>query len=473
MEQKKTLQDYLNEYDHAAPDKKLLGDSRGWLTVRQTLRAVTGGAEKLAALGVRRGSRVALRMTQTREAVIGLLALQAVGAVAVLTGDRVPVTAFLAGVNLPRSPEFILSDESGAWKLEAAGGIHAEEPRLAPDAPAMVIFTSGSTGKSKGVILSQNNLICNLLDSAPLGGYEESDIALGALPMNHVFGLALLTGAIVLRHSLYLTAGADLETVLRTIGEQRVTRMNGVPSLYLNMAARKERYDLSSLRCGFIGGGPCTAEQFRRIERELDMTLVPVYGMSECVGISCGCHRDPQSLRENGVGRFYPMNEGAVLREDGSRCGTGEPGEVCVRGPMRFLGYCDEEETAAALDAEGFLHTGDLGYVDRAGVLHLSGRKKDIIIRNGINLSARKIEEALLGMPGVADAAVVGLPHDMQGEVPGAMAVTSLSEEALLESLGRSLQKNELPVCIRIVKAIPHTSSGKPDKVKIKELLRQ
>lgn len=152
------------------------------------------------------------------------------------------------------------------------------------------------------MVLSQGNLVSNLLDSAPLGGYSEDDVALGALPMDHVFGLALLTGAIVLRHRLYLTAVTAPEELLQVIAREKIARMNGVPSLYLSMA-KKAR-----------------------------------------------------------------------------------PGEVCVCGPMRMLGYHGPEQTARAIDADGFLHTGDLGFVDENGILHLTGRKKDVIIRNGVNL---------------------------------------------------------------------------------------
>lgn len=479
----KTLFDYLSEYSITHPDKNLLGSSTGWLTVRQTLERTERTAAALQAGGLRAGSWVALRMCQCPEAVIMLLALQAVGAVAVLTGAHGTVAEALRQVAGEREISCTLSDESGEWQLTVCktgvciplpdGQFSFRRPEVDPCAPGIVIFTSGSTGKSKAVILSQNNLISNLLASAPLGGYAEDDIALGALPLHHVFGLALLTGAIVLRHGLYLTQGANLDELLRSIQEQRVTRMNGVPSLYLNLAAHRGEYDLSSLRVGFIGGGPCTYEQFVAIEKELDMILVPVYGMSECVGISCGCHTDPQRVRAAGVGRIYPTNRCRIVKEDGSLAAGGETGEICVNGSQRMIGYCDPAETKAVIDAEGFLHTGDLGMIDENGVLHLNGRKKDIIIRNGINLSPRRIEEALLSIPGVEEVAVVGLPHRVEGEVPWAMVRTQRTKLELFANLSRLLHKNEIPVDIRIVDVIPHTTSGKPDKIKIKELLDQ
>lgn len=477
-----TLYSYLAEYAKAAPGRRLLGDSRGWLSVQTVKDRVDGAAGCLVNQGIRQGSWVALRMNQTAEAAIWLLALQALGAVAVLTDPRSEAAEYLTRCTGNIRPEWEIYVEN-SWMLHhlptgrreplAMDVPCPELPKLTGREPAMVIFTSGSTGKSKGVILCQQNLISNLLDSAPLGGYSEDDVALGALPLHHVFGLALLTGSIVLRHSLYFTPGADLNTVLSTIQAQGITRMNGVPALYLNMARRKGDYDLHTLRVGYIGGGPCTAEQFAEIEAGLGMTLVPVYGMSECIGISCSSYRDSQAVRSGGVGKFYPMNRGKILREDGTEAAPGEIGEVCVGGPMRMLGYCDSAETREAIDEYGFLHTGDLGYVDETGVLHLTGRKKDIIIRNGVNLSPRKIEEALLSIPGVAQAVVVGIPHPVQGEVPCAMAVSRYSELTLTAELSKRLPKNEIPVGISIVEEIPLTASGKPDKVKIWEVLTQ
>ncbi len=470
---------WLKQYVLEAPNGRLLGDEMGWLTVEQVLFQVEKTAGQLWHLGIRSGDWVAVRMSQCAQSAIQLLALQAIGAVAVLCSGRCAVGKTLEQASLPQKISYILTDEWGCWKLYGPDGAATLdktqsdpfEPGSDPYGPGMVIFTSGSTGKSKGVILSQNNLISNLQASAPLGGYQRDDVALGALPMDHVFGLALLTGAIVLRHCLYLTSGSDLDALLSVIQSQGITRMNGVPALYLNMAAKRDAYDLHTLRCGFIGGGPCTATQFEKIEKALEMTLVPVYGMSECVGISCGDAQMPRQLRCNGVGRFYSNNQGMLLREDGAIAAAGEVGEVCVRGPQRMLGYCDETQTKTVIDEAGYLHTGDLGFLDEKGILHLTGRKKDIIIRNGMNLSPGRIEEAMLSIPGVERVMVVGIPSQREGEVPCAMAVSSLPEKEILAKLTRLLHKNEIPVGIRIVTSIPYTPSGKPDKVKGKELL--
>ena len=172
------------------------------------------------------------------------------------------------------------------------------------------------------------------------------------------------------------------------------------------------------------------------------------------------------------------MNEGFILDESGKEVPPGEEGEICVKGPAVMLGYLDDEEaTREAIDGEGRLHTGDLGWLDGEGDLHISGRKKDIIIRNGVNIPAGKIEEALHTLEAVSRAAVVGVRHEEWGEVPCALVVLkdgrSLSEEAVKEALRPQLAKNELPERILFAKTLPLTSSGKPDKQMIRSLLQK
>ncbi len=485
-----TLCWYLHNLALEKPCLPLFGDREGWLTAEQAEGFVETGAGLLYASGLRPGTLAVLPAGRTVNTVLALLCLQRIGAAAVLTDPREEPERALAACEPPlsvpvrleaggdvRRPVLLLTRAGDGAPLRlplVSSGCTPAPPYDDPGAPAFYIFTSGSSGRKKAVILSQGNLVSNLLDSAPLGGYREDDIALGALPLDHVFGLALLTGAVVLRHRLYLTAASAPEDLLQIIAREKITRINGVPSLYLAMAKRAWTDEARTLRVGYIGGASWTAEQFRHIESALGMTLVPVYGMSECIGISCASSRDPQEARMAGVGPFYPANQGKILREDGARALPGEEGEVCVRGPMRMLGYHDPEQTAQAIDGDGFLHTGDLGHVDGRGILHLTGRKKDIIIRNGVNLSPRRIEEALLAQPGVRAAAVVGLPDSECGERPWAAVVyagSSLSR--VMDGLSSRLPRNEVPEGVLRLDALPMTGSGKPDKQAVKELIRQ
>ena len=449
----RSLHSYLTEYAARHPERRLLGDPTGWLTAAQVLCQVEERARKLCGCG----GFVAVRAYRNVQMVIDILALQIVGAVAVLTDPRrecadysdIPVSAIIDGGNIR-----ILREVKS-------------EANPDPKAPGFIIFTSGSTGKPKAVMLSQYNLVSNLLDSQPLGEYREDDIALGILPLDHVFGLVLLAGICVLGYSLYLPEGKDIPTILSAIQSEKITRMNGVPSLYFAMAEQAGCYDLSSLRAGFIGGGPWMPEQFQRMEERLGMTLIPVYGMSEFIGIACADSRSSREARACGGAPFYSMNTGKILLPDGTEAAPGQIGEICVDGPARMVGYFGDDSPREAL-----LHTGDLGYLDENGNLHLTGRKKDIIIRNGVNLSPRRIEEAILSIPGVSEAAVVGLPDERAGELPWAMAVCDRKIDFPAELKNR-LHKNEIPAGFLVVEALPKTPSGKPDKQMIREVLEK
>ena len=460
----RTLHSFLTEYASRCPERKLLGDGRGWLSVGQTLERVNALAGQMRRLGIHRGDLVALRAYRTVDTALRILAMQWIGAVAVLTDPRHDMMTFLSRCG-------VLADVTAAIDGDAVTILRpttACEGEPSAQDPGFVIFTSGSTGQPKAVMLSQYNLVNNLVDSQPLGCYREDDIALGALPLDHVFGLVLLAGVCVLGYGLYFPESTAVSQLLSCMEAERITRMNGVPSLYLAMAEQAQGFDLSSLRAGFIGGGPYTPEQFHRMEAALDMTLIPVYGMSECIGIACGDWRDDPQTRAGGVGKIYSMNTCRILLPDGSEAPQGQTGEIWVTGPARMMGYYPHR-----MPVEELLPTGDLGYLDDRGFLHITGRKKDIIIRNGVNLSPKPIEDALLSIPGVTAACVVGVPHPVQGEVPCAMVLSSRTEAELFNLLRALLPKNQIPLEIRVVEQIPMTGSGKIDKTAVREVLKQ
>ena len=475
----KSILAYLEELATNQPAKKLLGDESRWLDARKVLALVEHIGTAYRRMGINGGAYVALRAQRTAPTALVMLGLRAAGAVVVLTEPKQEIVRILEESEPPIPVQAVIDQMEKtvfrvSWPKEEKPPREIDLLSLAPAdgslmtsnalEPAFVIFTSGSTGTSQAVVLSESNLVNNLLDSQPLGDYTEDDVALGSVPLNHVFGLVLLAGVAVLGYGMFFPEKTDVASLMTAIESQRLTRMNGVPSLYLAMADKKADYDVSSMRAGYIGGGPVTEAQFKYIEEALGMTLIPVYGMSECIGISCASYKDSQEVRAKGVGPFYSMNTGKILRPDGTEAAVMEAGEVCVTGPARMIGYLGRP-----MPREELLHTGDLGYVDKTGVLHLTGRKKDIIIRNGNNLSPQKIEQAILAVPGVKAAVVVGLPDERQGEVPAAMVAV----EAGIDSVSPALQKNEIPALYRFVDALPMTASGKPDRQKIKEVLTQ
>ena len=476
----KTIYEYLNEKTKNQP--LFRDDSGESLTCGQAKAKVDAMAAGLQDLGVRAGDVLALRFPRTASAALVEFALLTLGAAALLTDPHATKETYLAGGDFVGLDGY-LTDENGAWLLIQSDGsvrplTESDRPFAAPKqdamAPAVLISTSGSTGKTKTVVLSQYNIVNNLVDAAAFGDYVPGDLALGILPLFHIFGQVLLFGSLILDYAILFPEIVSADSALRCVETFGVTRMNGVPSLYKAMAEKAGDYDVSTLRVGFIGGSPCTVREIRDIEAKLGMKLLNAYGMSECVSISISSAADPLEKRIGGVGHIYPLSRVEIVGPDGRKVEPGEQGEITVQGASRMLGYFrDPEATRAAIDADGFLHTGDLGYLDGDGILHITGRIKEIIIRNGVNLSARRIEEALLSVPGVSAAAVVGIPDAKQGEVPAAMAVSDRTEVELLADLAEKLPKNEIPVRIWLTESIPLTPSGKPDKQTIQKLLQK
>lgn len=484
----KTFYTYLSEYVQASPDRKILGYYNSWMTNTELLERIEATAYALKQRGVKRGDMVAMLTSRSPQSVVGMLALQTLGAVAVLCDPHTKVKSFLANCGVELPVRFIWTNEVtnlSIWDgdnmclTDCESGATAElDPLLVeshacpevdgdPKALGFIIFTSGSTGKSKAVMLCQMNIEAALIANYPLSYYDEDDIALGILALDHIFGLVLMAGTFVLRHAIYLAQEASVSAILKTIEQVGITRMNGTPQLFLAMAAQKNNYDLSSLRAGLIGSAPFTAEQFAKIEADLEMTLSPIYGMSEYAEIACGCYKDPQHLRASSNGGFCEMNKGKILLDDGTEAGVGEIGEICVDGPMRMLGYYGDPGSTS-----GMIRTGDLGYLDEHGMLHISGRKKDIIIRNGNNLSPRRIEEAILAVPGVKECCVVGIPNERCGEVPCAMAVApGMTEDAIQLAIKGTLSKIERPEGILVVDALPLLRTGKTDRQTIRKIL--
>lgn len=491
----KSIFEYFEEYAAQCPDKRFLFDEGRCYTVGDAYREATAIGNRLYAYGVRAGSAAALRCTRSLDTCLIYLALQMMGAAALLTDPHQSAQDFLSGAGT--RAEFLITNEgasnnisaNGSWEVSGHGPLEIgyparEEKRVFPavsdlHAPATVVFTSGSTGKGKGVMLSQYNLVNHIRNFSVSGCYWETDVSAELLPVHHVFGLAVLLMGLIKRYCIFFPKTVEIKYAAECIEAHGITRLDGVPSFALALAEhhKNTNFRAESLRVGVVGGAPSTKAQFDFIERELGIQLLPVYGQSECIGITGADETQSGAVRSSTVGKFLPMNEGYILDESGGSVPPGEEGEICVKGPAVMLGYLDDEEaTREAIDEKGRLHTGDLGWLDEEGNLHISGRKKDIIIRNGVNIPAGKIEEALHTLEAVSRAAVVGVPHKKWGEVPCALVVLkdgrAMSEEAVKKALGPYLAKNEMPEKIWFAQTLPLTSSGKPDKQEIKKLLR-
>lgn len=492
--EEKTAYVFLQEYAANAPDRKFLFSENRCFTADQTLSAVERVAGELYALGLRAGDCVALRATRSVYTVLLFLALQAIGVSTAMTDPHCSADNFLRDYDLPSPVKGVLTNEGASADVsqcegwiysDALGNVYGLDKDIEVSAskgemlpfvlcednasPSMLIFTSGTTGKPKAVRVSQRAFVVSILELASRAEYRADDIELMVLPLNHIFALAVVVLALMKQHSMFFPERRDMDHVCSCIEKYGVTQMNGVPSIYRSLLKRKDRFSLSSLRGGLIAGGPYGSEEFIEIENTLGILLIGVYALSECVGVSCTDSRDPQSVRASGVGRPYAVSEVRIFDRAGDVLPVMVTGEIGVRGAALMSGYAGRSMT----DTNEFFMTGDLGFLDGDGILHINGRRKDIIVRNGVNLSAVKIEQALMALPYVSVAAVVSVPHKRMDEVPYAAVVLTggcdVTPEDLTVAASRVLAKNEIPYHIEIVSSLPMTPTGKVDKQSLRE----
>lgn len=436
----KNLFEFFSAFATERPNDVFLFDEQVSFTVSQAFEVTQSLAVQFKDFGIEAGMRVDVCCFRDVKTILCFYALQFIGAKAVLHDPR----------EMPDCEGFILKgDTVYCGEQTTKLNFRAKKAEFVPfknsKATTVTIFTSGSTGQPKPVNLSQYNFLNNSLDTWDIGGYYPDDINIDVVPIHHVFGLALIFTAVVTKHAIFVPRSVQAGYIVESIIKYKATRLNGVPSLYIAMAESPRASEINSLRYGLIGGAPCTAEQFERVENRLRIKLIPAYGMSECVAISCGSYKDPAEIRRTTVGKVYSMNE-VKLEEDG---------EILAKSPALAEGAASED---------GWLHTGDIGYFDEEGYLHINGRKKDIIIRNGNNFSAVSIERKILEIPQIKDVCVVGIRDEQEGEVPAAAVVLEKNERLDCDNLARFLIKPEIPKYMKIVPTIPLTSSGKHDK---------
>ena len=464
---KKGIMDLLESYMKACPNEVCFYSETESYTTRELYKKVKAFAAFLREKGVEQGDYIGISATRTIKTVIVFLATQYLGAVAVMFDPHAPIEKCKEelGIDIPlklaldsTGDGFVLNGEEINFD-ELCGEI--EKPLIDLYAPAVVIFTSGSTGTSKGVLLCQYGYVNHQRNYSVSGGFTVNESAMQLLPLSHVFGLSQIIDAILHHCSSFFPKVVAPEYVLQCIEKYGFTRFGFVPSFALMMAdiKREKGYNTDSLRTVILAGAPTTFEQFIYIQDTLGMKIAPAYGMSELAGIAGAGPEEPDEKRAGSVGKVLPL----------TRVKIEEDGEITVKSPGMFLGYYGEEP----INRRKFFHTGDLGYIDEEGFLHITGRKKDIIIRNGNNLSPLDIEGKLLSLPFIKSAAVVGIKDEKCGEIPVAIVVLEKGAEYDEAAVKTVLTKIEMPKEIRILSKMPLNAAGKMDKMKIKEMFQE
>ena len=346
------------------------------------------------------------------------------------------------------------------------------EQNLSFQDTANILFTSGTSGDPKGVMLSHENLVNNSAEMVRSMYWNERDRMCLSVPLFHCFGItagilsAVHAGAAMYVNQYYKSIG-----VMETIQKNSCTILNGVPSMFLAMVKNRRRseYDLSSLKSGIIAGSAIHPSEYISICNELKMEhLQPSYGQTESSpAITITGYMDPVCQKALMVGKKIPYTQLRIWDEDRKReAETGMVGEIQSCGYHIMKGYYNrEKETQQVLDAEGWLHTGDCGYLDEDGCLHITGRKKELIIRGGENIAPVEIENCILDLPEIKAVKVVGVAAQvLQEEIAACIIMepgADFSEERVREQVERNLADYKVPRYVCRFDSFPFSTSGK------------
>jgi fatty-acyl-CoA synthase len=500
---------------HGDREALVVRSQRYRATYRELWDATTQVARGLLAYGVQKGDRVGIWSPNRHEWVILQYAAARVGAILVNVNPayktaELEYTLRQSGASVlflarafrasdyramleevrPRLPDLrlglVIDDD---WGMLLAAGEHVgpraledREQALSFDDAINLQYTSGTTGFPKGATLSHHNILNNGFFVGEALRLSAEDRVCIPVPFYHCFGMVMGNLGATTHGACMVVPGEafDALAVLEAVEEERSTALYGVPTMFIAELdhPRFGDFDLRSLRTGIMAGSPCPVEVMKSVQARMHLGEITIcYGMTETSPVSTQSDpHDPLEKRVSTVGRVHPHVEVKLVDpQSGLTVPRHAAGELCTRGYSVMLGYWnDEVATRSALDAAGWMHTGDLATMDDEGYVNIVGRIKDMIIRGGENVYPREIEEFLHGHPGVSEAQVIGVPSARYGEEvmawirprPGA----ALTEEGLVSFCAGRIATYKIPRYWKVVEAFPMTVTGKVQKYRMREL---
>jgi acyl-CoA synthetase (AMP-forming)/AMP-acid ligase II len=498
------------------PDTDAVVTDERRVTYAELRNMVDDAARALIATGVEPGDRVAIWAPNSLEWIVAALSITCAQAVVVpvntrfkgaeaayvLTRSHARLLFTVRGFLDTDYPELVRAEgvavpaillggevrDDTAWNDFLARGsnedVDGRVAALGPDDPSDVVFTSGTTGSPKGVVMTHGQTLRAYLDWCEWSGLEAGDRYLIVNPFFHIFGYkagclaSLMRGATIFPVSVF-----DPALVLEIVERERITVLPGPPTLYQSLLDHPDtaKRDIASLRLAVTGAADIPVELIRRVREELPFErILTGYGLTEAGTVTGSKTGDDFEHIATTVGVPWNGFDVRLVDTNGADVATGEPGEVIVRGPTVMRKYFeDPAATAAAIDADGFLHTGDLGTFDADGYLRIVGRIKDMFIVGGFNAYPAEIENLLLRHPRVAQAAVIGVPDARLGEVGKAFVVLSPGEavepDAIIEWARAEMANYKVPRAIEFLDELPLNATGKvvKDELRAREAKKE
>jgi HIP---CoA ligase len=513
----RTLPQVVAESAAAFSDRVAITDGNVELTYAELDRVRIRSARAFLAAGLEKGDRIAIWAPNIYQWIIAAIGAQSVGGVLVPLNTRLKgaeaayilrasgarllftVDEFL-GVNYPEllqghdlpalEQRVLLSGECpgcSTWDgfLMAGESIPAEAvarsaAALSPDDILDILFTSGTTGAPKGVVTCHGQNIRTFETWSATVGLRSDDNYLIINPFFHSFGYKAGWLAAIIRGARIVPVKSfDLDEVLALIPRERISMIPGPPTIYQSLLAhpRRDEYDLSSLRLAVTGAAPVPVSLVKQLREEFGFeVVVTAYGLTESCGVVSICRADDSAERiSHSSGRAMDGVEMKCVDAAGNEVATGEPGEIWCRGFNVMRGYLDNPaETAQAITADGWLRTGDIGVMDADGYVRITDRIKDMFIVGGFNCYPAEIENSLCSMPGVARAAVIGVPDERLGEVALAYIVRApgadMDEAAVIDWSRSNMANYKVPRQVRFLEEFPSNAAGKVLKTELRQL---
>lgn len=509
--QARTLPQVVTQAAAAHGDRIAITDGEFNLSYTALNEARIRCARAFIAAGLKKGDRVAVWAPNVYQWIVAAIGAQSVGGVLVPMNTRyksaeaayiiqasgakmlftvgeflgVDYPAMLQGQALPTIEKKVLltgaAEGCESWDEFLAGGdavsaeeVAARECAVGPDDTLDILFTSGTTGNPKGVVTCHGQNIRTFENWSGTIGLRADDNYLIISPFFHSFGYkAGWLSAIICGARIVPVINFDLDLVMSLIEREKISMLPGPPTIYQSLLAHPGRsnYDLSSLRLSSTGAAPVPVELVQQMREDLGFdVVVTAYGMTETCGVMTICRPDDSAERiSHSSGRAMEGVEVKLVDADGKPVAPNTNGEIWCRGFNVMREYFNNPEaTAETINEEGWLKTGDVGVMDEDGYVQITGRMKEMFIVGGFNCYPAEIENALCGMPGVARAAVIGVPDERMGEVARAFLVcdrdAQLTEDDVIAWSRENMANYKVPRSVRFLDELPMNAGGKVDK---------
>lgn len=474
------------------------------MTYRQLYERSTRLANALAQLGLKKGDHVAVLMQNSFEIVEcyfanGLLGLATIPLNTMYTGREIEYIvnnseskalitkekfySNVAGVreNLEELENLIVQSDNPIPDTYSYDHLLNEAPKtpvdveVDPEDVAIILYTSGTTGTPKGVMLTHRGIMLNAGLVKDAIGWVEQDRFVGVLPMFHSFSFSFdILQMMMVKASTAIFERFDTKEVVEGIEKYQCTALAGVPTMftYIYNYPDLEKNDLSCLRIGDCGGGPVPVELVEEFQKGFGMTLLESYGLTECSPVTC-VERPNMERRPGSCGHVFPGMTAKIVDIHGKEVPDGEVGELIIDGPTHMKGYFKMPVETKEAIKDGWLYTGDLFKKDKDGYLYFVDRLKYMIVTAGYNIYPKEVENVLYNHPAILEAAVIGIPDKMKGDIPKAYIVLQgdqkPTKKEIIDYCRQTLAAYKVPRIVEFVDALPQTASGKIKKYVLKE----